>query len=102
MIRLGRRRQPERPPALAGDEQAEEPEIDLRRIQSVIAGKARLGAGLDPDTQMGPLISNTQRERVSGFVDRARAQGARVLTGGGPLTDFSGYYYAPTVIAGAE
>src|SRR3990172_6353724 len=48
---------------------------------------------------MGPLISQTQRERVAGFVDRARADGAKVLTGGkAPSTLGKGYYYEPTVV----
>ncbi len=52
--------------------------------------------------QMGPLISETQRQRVAGFVDRARGAGARVLTGGGVPGGFErGYYYSPTVITGA-
>jgi betaine-aldehyde dehydrogenase len=52
------------------------------------------------DTFMGPLISGTQRERVAGFVDRARASGAKVLTGGKvPDGMDRGYYYSPTVIS---
>jgi len=63
--------------------------------------QVKLGQPFDEDVQMGPLISRAQRERVSGFVERAKAQGARVLTGGGVPADFpQGYYYAPTVIAG--
>jgi betaine-aldehyde dehydrogenase len=63
----------------------------------------KVGKPFDDDTQMGPLISRTQRERVSGFVTRAKDQGARVLTGGGAPAGFEqGYYYAPTVVAGAD
>jgi len=63
----------------------------------------KVGLPFDDDTQMGPLISRAQRERVGGFVDRARAAGATVLTGGGPPEHFpEGYYYAPTVISGAD
>ena len=52
---------------------------------------------------MGPLISATQRERVSGFVDRARESGARVVIGGGvPEGMDQGYYYSPTVIVDAD
>ena len=52
---------------------------------------------------MGPLISRVQRERVSGYVDRAKAQGATVLTGGGiPKECAEGYYYEPTVLAGVQ
>jgi len=48
---------------------------------------------------MGPLISGVQRERVQGFVERAKAAGAKILTGGGVPKDYGqGYYYEPTVI----
>lgn len=65
----------------------------------------RLGRPDAPDTDMGPLISAWQRERVAGFVERAVADGARVLTGGRrpaapELQD--GYYYEPTVVADAR
>jgi betaine-aldehyde dehydrogenase len=62
----------------------------------------RVGSPFASDVQVGPLISQAQRERVSGFVERAKASGARVLTGGvipDHLTE--GYYYQPTVIVGA-
>ncbi len=41
----------------------------------------KIGLPFDEGVQMGPLISRVQRERVSGYVDRAKAQGAKVLTG---------------------
>jgi betaine-aldehyde dehydrogenase len=48
---------------------------------------------------VGPLISAAQRERVAGFVERAKNQGATVLTGGGiPKGMDRGFYYLPTVI----
>ncbi|MGW3559726.1 gamma-aminobutyraldehyde dehydrogenase [Streptomyces sp. NPDC000963] len=62
----------------------------------------RLGDPFAPDTDLGPLISHAQRDRVAGFVDRARAY-ATVVTGGeapgGDLED--GAYYRPTLITGA-
>ncbi|MFJ3926955.1 gamma-aminobutyraldehyde dehydrogenase [Streptomyces sp. NPDC090022] len=62
----------------------------------------RLGDPLDPATDLGPLVSYAQRDRVAGFVERARAY-ATVVTGGeipgGALAD--GAYYRPTLIAGA-
>ncbi|MEW1684324.1 gamma-aminobutyraldehyde dehydrogenase [Streptomyces sp. NPDC093594] len=62
----------------------------------------RLGDPFAPGTDLGPLVSHAQRDRVAGFVDRARAY-ARVVTGGEtPLGDLSdGAYYRPTLIAGA-
>jgi betaine-aldehyde dehydrogenase len=60
----------------------------------------KIGLPFEEGVQMGPLISSVQRERVSGFVDRAKAQGAKVLTGGGIPKGFDkGYYYEPTVLA---
>jgi betaine-aldehyde dehydrogenase len=64
----------------------------------------KVGDPFDDETQMGPLISDLQRQRVSGFVDRARAAGASVLTGGGapkllPDGFAQGFFYEPTVIA---
>ena len=63
----------------------------------------KVGLPFDDDVQMGPLISGIQRERVSGFVDRAKAQGAKVLTGGGVPKEFDkGYYYEPTVLSDVQ
>jgi len=63
----------------------------------------KVGLPFDDGVQMGPLISRVQRERVSGYVDRAKIQGAKVLTGGGVPKDFEqGYYYEPTVIADVQ
>jgi len=62
-----------------------------------------IGDPSDDGTFMGPLISSTQRERVSGFVERAKDTGARVVTGGGiPEGMDRGYYYSPTVIVDAD
>ena len=63
----------------------------------------KIGLPFDEGVQMGPLISRLQRERVSGFVDRAKAQGAKVLTGGGVPSGFDqGYYYEPTVLVDVQ
>jgi betaine-aldehyde dehydrogenase len=63
----------------------------------------QIGPPFDEGVQMGPLISGVQRERVSGFVERAKAQGAKVLTGGGIPSGFDkGYYYEPTVLADVQ
>ncbi|MDJ0460939.1 gamma-aminobutyraldehyde dehydrogenase [Streptomyces sp. H27-C3] len=62
----------------------------------------RLGDPFDPSTDLGPLISHAQRDRVAGMVERARAY-ARVVTGGeAPGGDLAkGAYYRPTLIADA-
>lgn len=63
----------------------------------------KIGDPFVDDTQMGPLISGTQLERVQGFIDRARAAGAKVLTGGGAPKDMpDGYYFEPTVVVDAD
>jgi betaine-aldehyde dehydrogenase len=63
----------------------------------------KVGLPFDEGVQMGPLISRLQRERVSGYVERAKAQGAKVLTGGGVPGGFDqGYYYEPTVISNVQ
>jgi betaine-aldehyde dehydrogenase len=62
-----------------------------------------IGDPWDEETFMGPLISASQRDRVAGFVDRAKADGARVVTGGSvPDGLDGGYYYSPTVIVDAD
>jgi len=57
----------------------------------------RVGDPLADDTEMGPLVSEEQLERVSGFVDRARKDGAEVLTGGARIKK-AGSWYQPTVV----
>jgi aldehyde dehydrogenase (NAD+)/betaine-aldehyde dehydrogenase len=64
-----------------------------------LAGKIRVGDPLDPDTQMGSLISQAHRERVHGFVARAREAGGEVVAGGEPGEHA---FYPPTVVAGIE
>jgi succinate-semialdehyde dehydrogenase/glutarate-semialdehyde dehydrogenase len=59
----------------------------------------RVGRGTEPDTDLGPLIDQTQREKVHELVLDATGRGARVLTGGEPL-DGPGYFYPPTVLGG--
>jgi len=78
----------------------EEEKIDQATEAIVQAVKQiKTGMPFDPETQMGPLVSSTQREIVAGFVERAKAGGARVLTGGKTPSGLdSGYFYEPTVI----
>lgn len=63
----------------------------------------KIGLPFEEGVQMGPLISGVHRERVAGFVDRAKAQGAKVLSGGGvPSGLENGYYYEPTVLTDVQ
>lgn len=63
----------------------------------------KVGLPFEDGVQMGPLISAAQKERVSGFVERAKAQGAKILTGGGTPKGFEkGYFFEPTVITNVQ
>lgn len=53
----------------------------------------------DPELDMGPLVSKAQRERVAGFVERARGYGAEIATGGEPFGE-RGFFYRPSLVAG--
>lgn len=65
------------------------------------AKKIRVGHALDEGTRMGPLVSKAQLERVSGYIDRGRADGATIVTGGGRIgTD--GYFIEPTILTGVR
>ncbi|WP_188550588.1 gamma-aminobutyraldehyde dehydrogenase [Sediminivirga luteola] len=63
-----------------------------------------IGDPSDEDTDLGSLISVAHRDRVAGFVERAQASGARVLTGGEAPQDVpaGSAFYRPTLIVGAE
>jgi acyl-CoA reductase-like NAD-dependent aldehyde dehydrogenase len=60
-----------------------------------------MGDPTDTDTAMGPLVSAAQLDRVSGFVDRARQEGAEV-TVGGQARDGRGFFYEPSVVIGVS
>jgi phenylacetaldehyde dehydrogenase len=64
---------------------------------SEIAKSIKLGPGMDEGTQMGPLVSDEQLRRVTGYLDSGRQDGATALTGGGRFGD-KGYFVEPTVI----
>jgi phenylacetaldehyde dehydrogenase len=63
---------------------------------SEVASKMKLGPGLDPSTEMGPLVSSDQVERVTGYLEAGVSEGARALTGGKRRGD-KGYFVEPTV-----
>jgi acyl-CoA reductase-like NAD-dependent aldehyde dehydrogenase len=65
------------------------------------AGTLRIGRGDDPSTELGPLISEGQRDRVEGLVEDALANGATFRTGGGrPEIGLPGWFLEPVVLAG--
>ena len=61
------------------------------------AEKIRLGVGMDPETEMGPLVSPVQHGRVTGYLKAGLEEGARALTGGAPL-NAPGFFIKPTVL----
>ncbi|MGH2911595.1 MAG: aldehyde dehydrogenase family protein [Solirubrobacteraceae bacterium] len=64
------------------------------------AKATRLGAGLDPETQLGPLVSAEQRDRVMSYIDAGRDGGAELLTGGETtLTESGGWFVEPTLFS---
>jgi len=67
-------------------------------INSMVVGDPR-----DPKTDMGPIIRRAQVEKIAGFVDRARSDGARVVVGGKiPDVGGKGFWYEPTVVANVD
>ena len=64
---------------------------------SEIAKSLKIGSGMDPTTQMGPLVSAEQLSRVTGFLESGKADGATAVTGGGRFGD-KGYFVEPTVL----
>jgi aldehyde dehydrogenase (NAD+)/phenylacetaldehyde dehydrogenase len=64
------------------------------------ASSAQLGPGLAPGTQLGPLVSAEQQQRVMSYIESGRDEGAELLAGGETaLTDSGGYYVAPTLFS---
>jgi aldehyde dehydrogenase (NAD+) len=67
--------------------------------------KLQVGNGLDPNTQIGPLVSEQQLERVSGYLAIGQKEGAKALAGGARLTEGAlskGYFVPPTVFANVQ
>jgi len=62
------------------------------------AAKSRVGPGLDDATQLGPVVSAEQRDRVMSYIESGRAEGAELVAGGEALGDGDGgYFIAPTL-----
>jgi aminobutyraldehyde dehydrogenase len=66
------------------------------------AGTLRYNAPADEDNEIGPLISARQRERVAGFVARAKALPHVTVATGGAAAEGPGFFFQPTVVAGAR
>jgi len=68
---------------------------------STAASSMKLGPGLDPQTQMGPLVSREQQERVLGYINAGRSEGASV-TAGGDAPSHEGFFVKPTVLVNVK
>jgi acyl-CoA reductase-like NAD-dependent aldehyde dehydrogenase len=71
----------------------------IERLAPTVS-EIRLGRGLDPDTQMGPLVSRAQRDRVLGLYESARDEGAEAVVGGGAAEVDGlpgGFFVQPTI-----
>lgn len=62
----------------------------------------KMGLQDDPNTELGPLIYGAHRDRVAGFVERAAAQPHIEIVTGGKVVPGAGYFFEPTLIAGAR
>jgi phenylacetaldehyde dehydrogenase len=77
--------------------------VQQDRFEEVVDGVAeiaksiKLGPGMEAGTQMGPLVSDEQFRRVTGYLESGREDGATAVTGGGRFGD-KGYFVEPTVI----
>lgn len=60
------------------------------------------GVGLDPMTQMGPLVSQAHMDRVVGYIEKGVQEGAELITGGARNSSLPGYFVQPTIFAGHD
>jgi aldehyde dehydrogenase (NAD+) len=76
---------------------------EVLEVFSGLAGALQVGDSLDPATQIGPMASARQRERVEGYIEKGRAEGARVVAGGGrPQDQDRGWFVEPTIFADVQ
>jgi aldehyde dehydrogenase (NAD+) len=73
---------------------------EVLELASAAAAKLTLGDPLDPATKLGPLVSEPQRQRVEGYIQKGVQEGARLVTGGRRPEKFArGHYVEPTIFA---
>jgi succinate-semialdehyde dehydrogenase/glutarate-semialdehyde dehydrogenase len=72
---------------------------EFTRLFAEKIGALTVGDPMDPDTQVGPLATESGRDDVEGYVDDARAKGATVVVGG-KRVDRPGWFYEPTLLTG--
>jgi phenylacetaldehyde dehydrogenase len=82
--------------------------VHERLFDKVVAGvaeeakKIKLGPGLDPNTQMGPLVSDEQFNRVTAYIQSGINEGAEIVVGGKKGSDNGGYFVQPTLITNTK
>jgi aldehyde dehydrogenase (NAD+) len=76
---------------------------EILEVFSGLAGALIVGDSLDPATQIGPLASARQRDRVEGYIEKGRAEGGRVVVGGGRPPELDrGWFVQPTIFADVD
>jgi acyl-CoA reductase-like NAD-dependent aldehyde dehydrogenase len=76
---------------------------EVTEALAAAASAMTVGDPLDPATQLGPLVAERQRDRVESYIEKGKAEGARLVTGGGrPAGLDKGWYVEPTVFADVE
>jgi acyl-CoA reductase-like NAD-dependent aldehyde dehydrogenase len=70
---------------------------------AALAGSLTIGDALDPGTQIGPMASSAHRDRVEGYIAKGKAEGARLVLGGGrPAGQDKGWFVEPTIFADVD
>jgi aldehyde dehydrogenase (NAD+) len=69
------------------------------QIAAAVIAEIKVGDPLDPETDLGPLVSDVQRERVRGYIDRGVEEGAKLVTGGTEAPHDRGFFVSPTVFS---
>jgi acyl-CoA reductase-like NAD-dependent aldehyde dehydrogenase len=77
---------------------------EAEKIAATVAESYNVGDPLDETSQLGPLVSDVQRERVRGYIRKGKEEGARLVTGGDepPEGLDQGYFVRPTVFSGVR
>jgi len=76
---------------------------EAEQLAAQTIASLKIGDPLDPGTRLGPLISDTQRQRVEGYIAKGKSEGARLVAGGGrPAAFAKGYYVEPTVFSDVQ
>lgn len=73
----------------------------VEMAKQVVEG-LQVGDPFDPGTFLGPLISEKQRDKVHAMVERAVAEGAKVVAGGKPVDSQKGFFFQPTVLVDVD